>query len=63
MENGNHIHEPKLTYFKVKALKLSPDPSQKGYLDVDGEKLPSYDTVSMEVHRGLANIILPISEL
>lgn len=62
LEKGEHVTDPNVTYLKVKALKLTPDPSQTGYLDVDGEKLPKYEPVSIEVHRGLANLILPISD-
>ena len=63
LEKGEHVGEEGVFYKKVKAIRLFPDPEQTGYLDVDGEKLPYYEPLSIELHRGLANLILPISDL
>eukprot|EP01091_Cochliopodium_minus_P003525 TRINITY_DN1348_c0_g1_i1.p1 TRINITY_DN1348_c0_g1~~TRINITY_DN1348_c0_g1_i1.p1 ORF type:complete len:541 (-),score=118.58 TRINITY_DN1348_c0_g1_i1:635-2257(-) len=60
IEKGEHVGHEGVLYTKVKAIKLYPDQDQFGYLDVDGEKLPFYEPLSIELHRGLANLILPI---
>ena len=62
LEKGEHVDLNKVQYLKVKAIRLYPDQNQTGYLDADGEKLPFYEPLSIELHRGLANLILPISK-
>ena len=60
LESGEHLDSPHVSYIKVRAFRIDPDPLPPGtesFLDVDGEKLPEYGPTGVEVHRGLVRLI------
>ncbi len=55
MRNGTHIQHPGVEYHKVSGFKL--EPTSAGSIKVDGQVLPSYGPVRVEVHQAMARII------
>ncbi len=57
IEKGEHVDQ--VRYIKARALRVVPDTSAPttSLMDVDGERLPVYGTVEVEVHRGLLNLV------
>lgn len=59
IEKGEHVRSPDVIYLKVRAFRLEPDKGRVGsFLDIDGERMPTYDAVECEMHRGLVNFIM-----
>jgi diacylglycerol kinase family enzyme len=58
LETGEHVDSEYVTYIKCKAFRLEPDQSYtESFLDVDGEKMPSYGPTYSEMHRGMLNLV------
>lgn len=57
IEKGEHVDH--VRYIKARALRVLPDTSvpTTSLMDLDGERLPVYGPVEMEVHRGLLNLV------
>ncbi|GJJ73056.1 sphingosine kinase [Entomortierella parvispora] len=54
-ETGEHIHNEKVRYLKVKAFRVTPAASS-GYISLDGEHTP-YEPYQVEAHRGLISVL------
>lgn len=58
LEKGEHVTSEDVLYVKAKAFHLQPNQECKGsFIDVDGERMPSYEPVYAEMNRGLMNLI------
>ncbi len=57
IEKGEHVDQ--VRYVKARALRLLPDTTvpTTSLMDIDGERLPVYGPVELEVHRGLFNLV------
>lgn len=56
VENGKFFDMPHVTYRKISGYRIRPKAQKRGYISIDGEKVP-FEPFQAEVHRGLGTVL------